>query len=211
MDALPLLRHVTADLEERIYGPHDEYQLLRASGLLRLMLTDHDPALLPKVSRAAGVPLEFHTRTRPGPPMLRGAVAGPGCWSVGHYGITPHAPWVPHVVTLEQFRAMAVAYTGDGRLISVKRAIRTAAHGFGGVHFELITDPEDQALADYLASFPPSEPVTHQLTKMIVDIGRVTIGAARSLLHEIDRRSAPAVRPVDGVEPDLAGLEGAQV
>lgn len=60
MDAEAFLGRALQDLEETVYAePVDEYRMVRASGLLRLLIADN-PSLLDKVKGARGATFRVH-------------------------------------------------------------------------------------------------------------------------------------------------------
>ena len=179
VDAVQLFRYVIDDLDARIAEPRNEYELLRAAGLLRLLLTDSAPEpLMDTAARIRGVTPNFLVRIQG--PSIRLLSHSEGTWSFMHYRLTPWPAAEPHGITRAEFVEMPVADSGAG-LVPVKLAIYCGAVTFGGVHFNPRPSwGNARQLIDYLDTF--RERSVEQVTSMLLDIARVTLRAAQPLL-----------------------------
>lgn len=181
MHADHLLAHVLRDLRARLDAADDEYQILRASGLLRLMLLDRDP-LLVAVARAYDYPLEFEvSQTR-----LIAVEAAAGGMVAQYPGLSPRVAGRGQTLSLQEFLAHPVinVVTESTTDFSVKTVIRAAAISFGGVHFMNPDRPEDQELARLARLFDPTS--GHHIAMTLLGVGHVTMNACAVLLDRLE-------------------------
>ena len=187
MDADRLFSYVVRDLADRA-GTDDEYELLRASGLLRLLLADQ-VSLLDSVRHGRKVWFDVND---PYIDRITLGVTGDAGAAVLGDGMFTAAVLVPdvsvrtRVITLPAFLATTAAdssWTGE---ISVKLILRVTTVAFGGVHFAEPVDSEDAVLAKVLR-YAAGDTLAGILRQVVA----VTAVAMLPLLREAD---AEAVR-----------------
>ena len=178
-----LLANVLRDLRGGLDEPEDEYQLLRTSGLLRLMLLDRDP-LLVSVARAYGYSLTFEVN---GHQPIAVRASGAGGAVAAYPGLSPREGGSVRRFTREEFLGHPVIHaSADGvtTTFSVKVVIRVAAIAFGGVHFMDPDRPEDRELSQLARSFDPSS--GHHVAMALLGVGHVALAASADLLERLE-------------------------
>jgi hypothetical protein len=172
MDAEGLFQRVVEELESRVSEPLDEYDLMRASGLLRLLLLDGH-RLIDHVGIGSRLTFELF------PPV--GVYITPGSDTgiferAGIYRLEPVPGSRVHQLSLEQFLARTALNTSVGDF-TVRQVIRCAAIALGGVHFGKSQDPEEQQLADLSRRMSARD--AGLLGGTLAEVGRVTVAALR--------------------------------
>lgn len=170
---------VADDLTQRVHGPRDEYELLRASGLIRQLLMDETP-LVHRVNRSVRLPLRFAVSA------ANAATPLPVPGYSARWSNPDPFDLRPTTVTLEQFLAFPTIYTA-GSLFTVADVVRVCAHVLGGVHFADARTAGERALVELHDSFTIND--VGALTESIAGIGRVTLSGIREIYDEAARRS----------------------
>jgi hypothetical protein len=136
-----LFLDTVADLKDKM-ARGDGYALIKASGLLRLLLADAHP-LVHQVDKAYDLPLRFetidYTMKPPYPQLIIFR------WSVLDASAIPGAR--KRSSTLDEFLAAEIL-TFEGKEFTVLQVIRAAAHVKGGVHAGTAESDHEQALLD---------------------------------------------------------------
>ena len=147
MDAETFLRRALQDLEESASAePIDEYRMVRASGLLRLMLCDN-PSLLDSVKAKWARRTKFRVHSPEftisvgsNKDISQGLVSGMfmGRWVAARDG-HPHQD-----LSRGDFLQHVVATSSWTDELTVKTLIRVGATAFGGVHFDEPKNPDER-------------------------------------------------------------------
>jgi hypothetical protein len=154
---------------------HDEYELLKLSGLLRLLLLD-SPCLIDLANKQAQLRLEYEPRDS------RLGLQAPVAASVGIESI--YAPDSPEMHRPKRARNSFIkcpVMSKDERIIRVEDLINACANKAGGVHFDLSL-PNKPAQVDSLA-------IDNALSFM-------GLAASASVLKDIAQVTLHAVRPL---------------
>jgi hypothetical protein len=172
MDAEAFLRRALQDLEESASAePVDEYRMVRASGLLRLLIADN-PSLLDRVAWGRRATFRVHCpdlNVSVGRSSDIGQALGSGMligrWVAARDGYTfrdlSRAEFLGHVVAFS-------SWTGE---LTVKTVIRIGATAFGGVHFATPVNPGEQEVELVLRALDDGrEPDTNTLCKLLREI-----------------------------------------
>lgn len=175
MDVEALFARVVDELEQRLAKADDEYQILRASGLLRFLLLDQRP-LLVTIAQSRGVPLQFAIRARG---VTMRPIEAPGPTLMG-FSVAPWPGVRTEVVTLSDFLTRETVVT-VGASFTVRAVIKVAAIAFGGVHYMDPHNPDERALVDLVRSFGTDD--LDVLGGVLSDVGAVALATARPLVR----------------------------
>jgi hypothetical protein len=181
-----LFLRTVEDLEARIDGAPDEYEILMAAGLLRKLLLDGS-RLMDQVNRYRQIPVNFRIVIRDSSP-LPGELP-PVLWVLPS-GLDPDATDVQTPPSIEEVsrdrflkRPVAV-YAGESA--TVKDLILYHAHIAGAVHAGDPKNPKDYAIA--VLERMSWEDTTMSL-EVIRSIGRIVVKALRPLVLAIENGS----------------------
>lgn len=168
------------NLHRAIYGS-DEYELLRASALVRQLFLDGPKSLVDQANRTHRKKLTFRVVDCP-PPSIPGLPL-PALW--WNNSMNPHvAPpgLSPLRVTRDKFFRMVIASV-DEHTFTVRDIVDSLAHHAGGVHLGAAKKPQDQAL---LRLELWAEPRTVDLRLATLrSIGLVILATLRELKHAV--------------------------
>jgi hypothetical protein len=178
MQADDLLGHVLQDLEASCTEPVDEYRMIRASGLLRLLMADN-PNLLDQVPWARRATFRVHSPpfdvgvTETGD-IARGLNSGMfiGRWIAARDNHPSRdlsrTAFLRHV-------AASSSWTGE---LSVKTVIRVGATAFGGIHFDQPDDDQERKVEQVLRALDEGrEPDTNTLCKLLREISATVVNS----------------------------------
>lgn len=142
-----LFLHVVEDLRTKAAPPHDDYQTLRAAGLLRLLLIDGNK-LVAVVNRDRKLKLRFLVRRPIGMTGISNgwAAIGPAIAPDPRYPAQP-AEFVSQSQLLRR-EAMQVSKESIHWRFTVHDVIGFACHVLGGVHFGTPENNEDVRLME---------------------------------------------------------------
>jgi hypothetical protein len=170
MNSQTLFARVVEDLQQRLQHPDDEYQIIRTSGLLRLLLLDEHPLLTvacPKVKARfeicptpLNVAKSVSAHDEPKDAVFVGVKVAP----------TPGRPTV-HLNLPEFLHATAGSSSWTGAF-SVRQVIKTGSTAFGGIHFAVPRDPEEAAIGEVLRALDDEK--LELMCRLLVEIGQVT-------------------------------------
>ena len=170
------------DLKERL-DKLTEYDLLRASGLIRQLIVDSN-SVVEQVNRNYRIKIRYRVTQRFDPPTAR--IRPDGKVLNAWIGVTFIFPGTEgksfEFLTKDEFLKYELLHYTDYNF-NVLDIVRICAHKYGGVHLSKITDKRDQAL--HIASegfyFNDSPNVYH----CVYGIGKVCIEALELLKDEI--------------------------
>lgn len=182
MDLVHLFAATLDDLE-RLVAPEEpaEYDMLRASALLRKLLIDSNP-LAHQVNRDIRMQIRFRVSgVHAGTPIDLGIKPISRFASVNPYGAR-----VDELLSMKGFLARPVIWIDD-RLYTVRNVIKCVAHVQGGVHYFDPEDDEEAQLMSYDESIRIGD--ISMLHRHLIDIGKVTVEGLTPL------REAARMRP----------------
>lgn len=171
-----LFNEVLNELEERLTEPTTHYKLLRAAGLIRLLLTDRQP-LADQVVEMKTAEFVVHV------PMSAVLVAEShdplGGLSGGMYLGSRIQPRGGPTTALSRedflgFRVASSSWTGQ---ITVKDVVRAATIAFGGIHLMTPTELRDQKIAETIRMLGDGD--LTDLTGHVAEIGHIALAALR--------------------------------
>jgi len=176
IDAEKLLLETAKDLLNDVTKP-TEYSLVKASGLLRLLLLDDYP-LIDRANRHHRLRIRFAVGS------LQPFSASRGGFIMRGFG--PKSPGQFVQATRHQFLGCnCLALSGE--VFSVADIIKTTAHKRGGVHVDdSLKDSKDRALfaamkGEILCGFRDGQEKVDPVLAMIVEIARTTLLAIQPL------------------------------
>lgn len=171
----------TIDDLHRSINSNDEYEVLRASALIRQLFLDGDKSLVDRISRNYRHKLEFEVveHTPPNIPGLNFNI-----WAVVD-GIDPRAT-PPHFLRVKKkrdgFFSMIVAIV-DGHEYSVREIVKFVANVMGGVHSGSLRDEKETNL-EQLKELRFFSNISIALL-FIKSIGRIILESLKPLQYEI--------------------------
>lgn len=174
--------NVVNDLRGQVEGrPTGEYELLRASGLIRLLIRDR-PSLVDTVNAKVGLPIEVSVSRRDADEPL---FAGVPAWR----WIDPNPRDLPaktvSIQGLKDFKAVAI----HGKSYSVDQVIGVCANKLGGVHYD--DDASNMTVGQRaLKELHESATINDvgMLARTIAGIGVVLVDALGPLCDEVRHR-----------------------
>ena len=143
MDDEALFIRTLKDLYQSI-NSNDEYEVLRASGLIRQLFLDGDNSLVERVNRTHRIKLKFEIVE---PKVPRNIVPKPAIW-LSFVEINPKiAPsdWIRKKLNRDKFFAFIVASIEEHEY-SIRELIKFAANIMGGVHSGVSKDDKQKNL-----------------------------------------------------------------
>lgn len=172
-----LFDEVLDDLEERLTLPTTHYKLLRAAGLLRLLLTDSEP-LADKVVRMKDVEFVVHVPKRHAL-VVQSNNPEDGLSGGMYLGsrIQPRGGQT-RALNRHQFLAHGVASSSWTGEITVTEVLRVANIAFGGVHLMKPSKERDNHVAETIRLLGGGN--IQDLVGHVGDIGHITLTALRS-------------------------------
>lgn len=188
-----LFLRVLDDLRVKTTPPYDEYELLRAAGLLRLLLIDGN-RLVAVVNRDRRLKHRFLVR-RP-----IGVTATTNQWlAIGPVlARDPRYPTQPtEFVNLDQLlkrEAMQVSKDGDHWRFTVHDIIGFACHVLGGVHYGAPEGDADHRLMEVIEYDPPTEESGYARSR--------TLDFVRSTLLQV------STVVIEGLQPVVEAIRG---
>lgn len=161
------------DLRQRTDGVADEYSMLRASAMIRQLLTDGKP-VAPRIAKALGTRLTFQVgRVHAGVDLGGGVGPADTDWS------NPNSLGAPEeTVDLPTFLARPIA-TIQSEVFTVRDVIRVVAHVHGGVHYGTPENEHEERLFNHDWHLLVDE--MSVLHYSIQHIGRITVRALTPL------------------------------
>jgi hypothetical protein len=185
MDRDRLFVETLHDLQERVSPtPKSEYDVLRAAGLLRQLLTDDAP-LLHQVNRERRLTIRFRANVREPSWKKVPGLPAPVFWMTAD-GLDPASGFPGRQVEelpLDAFLAIVVMGIQDVEL-TVKDIIRQASHISGAVHAGTPSEESEVAMSALsgvirVGGYDP-------VVKSLHAIGRVTVAALAPLGEQIE-------------------------
>lgn len=171
MNSEELFRRTFADLKIKV-ASNDEYELLRAAGLIRQLIIDGDVSLANTVKKPYGIKLRF--RYVDATQGYSGAILAlnPMTWTIQD-GIDPETMLTNGHVTegsLDDFLSAPVLVK-EGSHFSVKDNVTYVANVMGGVHAGKAKTPEHESMTKIAYRFDDIPSAVNQ----IKSIGRVVV------------------------------------
>lgn len=171
-----LFEEVLNDLEDRLTLPTTHYKLLRAAGLIRLLLTDFEP-LADKIVQMKNVEFIVHVPDRQAV-VVQSSDLQDGLSGGMYLGsrIRPRGGQT-HSLNRQEFLAYSIASSSWTGEITVKEVLRVATIAFGSVHLMKPSVERDNQVAETLRLLGGGN--LEDLVTHVADIGHITLAAAR--------------------------------
>jgi hypothetical protein len=174
-----------ADLSSRLNNGTD-YDLLRASALIRQMFFDAGTPLAFAINRHYRIALQFSVLAD----LL--ALDDEMTPDIEIAALVAYPPEEAEMLSLDQFLARIAIRHGEVKC-TVKDIVATVAHVFGGVHLGSAREVEERVLKDLRDVMLVAR--QSMVLRVVHDIGQVSIAALMPLVRAIEQRIARLSSP----------------